>query len=370
MRILLINFMETTYPGGINKTVTELAKHLSKKGHEVLILQSNPLNLPEEENYEGSKILRIKSIFRNSIYGFNPEMYFYLKKHFTDFNLDIIHMHGYQTLLCPEILFFVNRTKLGIPVVLTPHYDPLNRNTLAGKLFGKTYDQLFGERILRLTDHIISVSDFEANNIKRIHDCEITVIPNGIESIDIQKKVKDNLIKLLYVGYLLYYKGVQFIIKTIHHLVYTKNIRNISFTIIGEGDYKPNLLKLAKELDVLDFIVWKPFYPHSKVLEEMRKSDIFLLLSLSEGYGIVVAEALSVGTPSIVTMNTALEEFTLEKGCFGVENPDDPEEIADIIIEIYSNDLTVGPFTKKIKTWGEVADDYENSYRELIESRR
>ena len=97
-----------------------------------------------------------------------------------------------------------------------------------------------------------------------------------------------------------------------------------------------------------------------------KKSDIFLLLSQSENYGIVVPEALTMGTPVIVTKRTALNEFLNEPGCFGVDYPPDPKEVANLILKIYKSDIKVGPFTKKIRTWNEVALDYEQLYLRFI----
>ena len=82
MRILLINYMETNSPGGINKVIREIAKNLSKRGHEVIVLQPNPFNLENEELYEGFKIIRVSSLFDNTkyLYGLNWEIYQYLNK--------------------------------------------------------------------------------------------------------------------------------------------------------------------------------------------------------------------------------------------------------------------------------------------------
>ena len=66
-----------------------------------------------------------------------------------------------------------------------------------------------------------------------------------------------------------------------------------------------------------------------------------MLLSRSEAYGITVAEALSLGTPCIITENTALKEFSMEPGCFVVDYPPEPEKIASSIIEVYKNDVTI-----------------------------
>ena len=61
--------METTHPGGINMIVREIAKNISDMGHESIVLQPNPANLPEEEIYEGFKIIRISSPLDKYFYG-------------------------------------------------------------------------------------------------------------------------------------------------------------------------------------------------------------------------------------------------------------------------------------------------------------
>ena len=55
MKILIINYMETKDPGGINRVVIETAKNMAKMGHEVIVLQPNPSNHPGEEIFEGFK---------------------------------------------------------------------------------------------------------------------------------------------------------------------------------------------------------------------------------------------------------------------------------------------------------------------------
>lgn len=368
MKILLVNYMETTAPGGINKAVREIASNLSKN-HEVIVLQPNPFNLPHKDNYYGFKIIRIKSRFDHRFYGLNLNLYSYLKKEMKELSPDIIHIHGYHSLFTPNFLFVLKLMKIRIPILFTPHYDPLNHSRLAGKVLGNVYDKILGKVILKNFDHIISISDFEANNIINIcNDVDITVIPHGVDYINTKKKNENNKLKLIYVGYLLDYKGVQYIIEAVNELVYSKNFRNLELVIIGEGKYKKKLSKISGDLNVSEFIEWKDFLPHEKILEEMKKSDIFLLLSKAEGYGIVVAEALAMGIPSIVTNGTALEEFTKENGCFGVNCPPNPEEVAELILKIYNDDnLKIGSFSEKIKTWKEVAKNYELKYLNIKE---
>jgi len=373
MKILLINYMETLDPGGINKTVREIAKHLSKKGHEIFVF--NPAWKKEQEltreEIDGFTLIRGFK-YNPRFYGLSAKNAQLVKKIITEISPDIVHVHGYHTLFSPEAIWVIRRINERIPIVFTPHYDPLNHSTLAGKLLGGIYDKTFGRLFLKKVTHITSVSEFEANNLKRIHKVlsdKITVIPHGVNFIDIIKKRKNKeYITLLYVGYLLEYKGVHHIIKALHELVHSLGFKNVKLKIIGEGPEKRSLTDLSKKLNIYEFIEWIPFLPHEKVLKEMKQADVFLLLSKSEGYGIVVAEALAMGTPTIVTKGTALEEFTKEPGCFGVEVPINPREVAKLILKIVNSDVKVGPFSRKIRTWDEVAGDYERIYDRLIKN--
>ena len=371
MKILLINYMETTAPGGINKTVVEMGKYLSNK-HEIIVLQQNPFNRSTEEFYSGFKIIRVKTKIGKPLYDLSPEFYFYLKNNLKEINPDIIHIHGYHTLLSLEVLYLLKKMKIKIPIFFSLHYDPLNHSRRAGKLFSGLYDRIFGKQILKIPDYIISISDYEAKNIQKIQNLDnITVIPHGINYISHKLEREDKTLKLLYVGYLLEYKGVQYIIRALSELIHSRGFNNIELTVIGEGKHKNKLLKLSKQLNVENWIKWKSFMPHEEIIEEMRNNDIFLLLSRTEGYGIVVAEALAMGIPAIVTKRTALEEFIHENGCFGVNCPPDPKEVANIIINIYeNNDIQIGPFSNKIRTWNDVINDYEILYKKALISEK
>ena len=372
MKLLLINYMETLDPGGINKTVREIAKHLSKKGHEMFVF--NPAWKKEQEltreEIEGFTLIRGFK-YNPRFYGLSSKNAQLVRKIIKEINPDLVHIHGYHTLFSPEAIWVIGRTNKRIPIVFTPHYDPLNHSTLAGKLLWNIYDRTFGRIFLRKVTHIISVSEFEANNLKRIHKVplnKIIVIPHGVNFIDTKKKRKNKKhITLLYVGYLLEYKGVHHIIKALHELVHSLDFRDVKLKIIGDGPEKRSLTDLSKKLNIYEFIEWIPFLPHKEVLKEMKQADVFLLLSKSEGYGIVVAEALAMGTPAIVTKGTALEEFTKEPGCFGVDYPPNPREVAELILKIVNSDIKVGPFSRKIRTWEEVVGDYEKIYNKLID---
>jgi Glycosyltransferase len=365
--------METLSAGGINTTITELAKRYSEMGHKVTVIQGNPLKLKSKELHQDFHVIRVNSFLSGMMHQLNHRMYGELKKCLASLNPDIVNIHGYGTLLSPEIALILKKIiNVQAPVVFTPHYDPLNHNTFTGKHFSKTYDALIGTRLFKIIDYVISISNFEAKNIQNVFHFpseKMTIIPHGVDRIIADKQVHKkgtNTIDILYAGYLLEYKGVQDIIKARHELVHNRSITSVKLTIVGDGDYKQDLLALSEKLNVSSFIVWKPFMQHEKLLAELERADMLLLLSKTEGYGIIVAEALSRGVPAIVTRRTALEEFTNEPGCLGVDCPPNPAEVADLILRMHQGNIKVGPFSNKIRTWEEVAEGYLRVYEKVL----
>ena len=381
MKILFITYMETKDPGGINKTVYELAKNFAAMGHEITVLQPNPKNLPEEEIYEGFKIVRISSKLSKYIYDFNPKINQYLKTNLEYLDFDIIHVHGYHTLQSAGVINTLRSLNISTPLLFSPYYD-VSHGTLAGKYLMKIYN-IFGKKALKKSDFIISSSKFEASQLVKALDVDkqkIKVIslgvdvgyPNGstplndVVKISRSQKIGQNKIKLLYTGYLINRKGVDFILRGLDVLVHELNINDVVLTVVGDGPEKNNLLNLSKELKLDDHIVWQHFLPREELIKKIEDSDMYLLLSRSEAYGITVAEALSLGTPAIVTENTALKEFSKEPGCFVVSYPPEPKRVAEKIIYIYENDVKVGTFTDKIRGWKTVLEEYEQFYNDLM----
>ncbi len=369
MNVLIVNYSETTSPGGINKTIGETAKNLVKRNHRVTVIQNNPLNLPHEELIDDYKIIRINSLLGKYLYDFSFRIYYYLKNHFNELNPDIIHIHGYHSLFSLIVFFNLKNLHPEIPIVFSAHLD-IVRSTFAGKYLWNIYNWL-GGYIFQKCSHIVAFSDYEASEIvKRFHvdPDKISIIPHGVDTINPIQKSKEKKIKLVYYGYLIKRKGVDYILNSLNTLIYDLDEKNVELTIIGEGPELKNLLKLAGDLNLEDYIIWKPFLSKKSLIKEIKKGEIYLLLSNSEAYGISVAENLSSGNPSIVTKRTALKEFLDEPGCFGVDYPPDPGEVADLIIKIHQSNVQVGPFSEKIRTWQDVTSDYEKLYKEILES--
>jgi glycosyltransferase involved in cell wall biosynthesis len=368
LHILLTNAMETTSGGGINKTIREVGTNLVRQGHEVTVLQTNPMNLPNEEICSGFKIIRIKSRLGEFIHNLSPEMYLYLKASFKRLSPDVVHMHDYGTLLTSELMFFLRREKC--PVVLSPHYGPESHDTYSGKYLWNIYNKLIGRHSFEFADKIICASQFEGECIQRafgVKNDKIAIIPHGIDPVQTLGADTSNneRISLLYYGWLIELKGVQHILTALGELE-RKFHRDAQLSIIGQGRYESTLVQLANELGIESSISWYPFLFGEELYKKIRKADMSLLISRSENFGIQVAEVLAMGIPCIVAKTTALVEFLDEPGCFGIDYPPNSTELAELIINIKDRNPKVGPLSDRIRTWDKVVDDYERVYVSLL----
>jgi glycosyltransferase involved in cell wall biosynthesis len=295
-------------------------------------------------------------------------MYLYLRGNFKRMNPDVVHVHGYGTLLTSEFMLFLRSKKC--PVVFSPHYGPESHDTYSGKYLWNIYNKLIGKYSFELADKIICASRFESEYIQRafgVANDKIERIPHGIDRVEnsAADKRNDECISLIYYGWLIELKGVQYILKALRELE-KRFHRRARLSIIGQGRYQPTLFQLANELDVESSISWHPFLFGEELYKKIREADVSLLLSRSENYGIQVAEVLAMGIPCIVAKKTALVEFLDEPGCFGIDYPPNSTALAELIINIKDRNPKVGPLSDRIRTWDKVVNDYEWVYASLL----
>ena len=102
-------------------------------------------------------------------------------------------------------------------------------------------------------------------------------------------------LKVLYVGGLSQRKGISYLFEAVKGLE-----DKIELTVIGRGNIEG--CKALKE--ALGHVNYIPSLPHDEVLKVMAANDVFVFPSLFEGFGLVITEAMSQGTPVITTDRT------------------------------------------------------------------
>lgn len=155
---------------------------------------------------------------------------------------------------------------------------------------------------LELADHIFVASQFTANSLRDYPKKlpSVHIIPYGFPKVGQTRNYNFHLskrpLRLLFVGGLSQRKGISYLFEAV------KNLGNkVELTIVGR--------KASEGCKALDQALskhrWIPTLPHHKVLELMRTQDLLLFPSLFEGFGLVITEAMSQGTPVITTDRTA-----------------------------------------------------------------
>ncbi|WP_181306147.1 glycosyltransferase family 4 protein [Rufibacter sp. XAAS-G3-1] len=155
---------------------------------------------------------------------------------------------------------------------------------------------------LRMADRIFVASQFTAKTLKKFPGqlAPIEVIPYGFPPVssnrDYSQLSDKKLLRLLFVGTLSQQKGIADLFAAVELLDC-----KVSLTIIGRkvGGNCPTLdAALAKHH-------WIPSLPHDQVLEQMREHDVLVFPTLFDGFGLVITEAMSQGTPVITTERSA-----------------------------------------------------------------
>jgi len=155
---------------------------------------------------------------------------------------------------------------------------------------------------LRLADAIFVASSFTASTLNDFPGnlAPIEVIPYGFPSVGAERIYTefsgDTQLKLLFVGGLSQRKGIADLFAAVEAIG-----DRVTLTVVGHkaSDNCPALdAALAKHR-------WIPSLPHAEVLKLMREHDVLVFPSLFEGFGLVITEAMSQGTPVITTDRTA-----------------------------------------------------------------
>jgi glycosyltransferase involved in cell wall biosynthesis len=350
MKICQVCHRFPPYIGGIETHVYEISKRLAKE-FDVEVLTTDPSGkLKRKEEMEGFIVRRFKSYAPFEAYYFSLDLYRYLRKN--SYEYDVIHAHNYHAF--PAL--YAAMAKKGNKLIFTPHYHGKGHSFLRNILH-KPY-KLIGTKIFGKSDVIICVSEYERNLILKnfnVSESKVHVIPNGVNldefrNVDKIKKSKDEKV-ILYVGRLEKYKGIEYVVEVLPRL------DEFILEIVGKGQYKQKIVKLAKRLGVIHRIQFYQDLSKKELIERYAKADVLVLLSKHEAYGLAVAEALAAKTPCIVANEAALKELVDNRNVFGLSYPIDVDKLANLIVK------AAGKYAEaKLKDWDWVVDKIRKVY--------
>lgn len=344
MRVAHVSPSFYPFAGGVETHVQMLCEHLQSRGLEVQVLTTDSTwRLPQHSVVNGITVRRFKSFAPRGSYHFSPELYSYLKKSFADY--DLVHTHSYHSLTSLSAAL----TKSRCPLVFTPHYHGTG-HTWFRSLLHVPYGRI-GKLIVDKSDSIICVSSYEMSLLSaRFPEArdKITIIPNGIDQDEFANLERPSVSSgdIVYLGRLERYKRVDCIIRAIPFLQ-----GNLRLVIIGSGPDRERLERIVSKLSLGNRVSFAGYLPREELLNKIVNAKALVNLSAHEAYGITIAEALSLGVPSVVSTDSALVEFASHANCIPVAAAENPFEVASAISKASLRGISHAEFP----SWGEVA---------------
>lgn len=332
IRILIMNYLDSSAPGGISKVVSELGKGFNELGHLVRIIQPYNPQYDTNEDYNGFR--GSEGIWKLQLHHLRLGDIKQIKKEITDFRPDIINIHGSRTFLSPWAVIKIKRIFPNIGLVFSPHHDSRSGETFSGKYLFWLHKATLLRMAYNAADAITVCSEFERVEVSKCfseNKNKIFVVPNGIEEIAASRvPIIDRKKRIVSAGYLFELKGIQHTISALK-ILHDMGENEWKFIICGEGPYRKNLERLARKLNVSQHIEWRGFVTREELISTINEAKVATLVSRSENFGIFAAECLSLGVPTIVTDVTALAELDWIEWCYKIPYPVDSYVLANAI---------------------------------------
>lgn len=321
----ILFYTDTPLLGGAENQMYLLAKFLPKDKYAVTLACASRASLnPWCQKFMelGIPVIRLKVFHKH-----DPRHFLYLKKLLPEF--DIMHMHVWNPASCRYGFLATKKT----PLVITEH-DPFPLNGVKG---------WFKKKLMKRVQRIIVASEAAKQLVleqEESWDPLITVIPNGIdietwrEQAHIPnrnefRRIHFNALPngkvILCVAELSPRKGQKYLIEAVRML--SPEFPNVKLVFIGEGPSRKHYENLAHPLE--DRVL---FLGHRKEIAKfMAASDIFVLPSVREAFGLVLLEASISGVPVIATNVGGIPEIIEDSKTGLLVAPEDSKKLASAI---------------------------------------
>ena len=353
LNILVLSWRGPGHPhaGGAELSTHEHVKGWVKAGHCVTLFTSSYAGAKKEEVIDGVNIIRRGS----QIFGVHWEAFkWYLFGSHPKFDLVVDQFHGIPFFTPLYVrgkkLAFIHEVTKEV-WSLNPWSWPFNLiPTLVGRIFEPLIFMLLYKNIPFMT---VSQSSKRDLTLWGIPEKNITVVHNGLDV----PKIKHNFLKekkktLIFLGALSKDKGVEDVLKTFSILGSITN--NFQFWIVGKGEafYLKSLKLQASELKIDKKVKFWGFVNEEKKYELLKRAHLLINPSTREGWGFVVMEAASQGTPTIGYNVAGLRDSIID-GKTGILTDTNPQAMAKDLVYLINNKNKYKDFSVNCINWAE-----------------
>ena len=208
---------------------------------------------------------------------------------------DVIHAHAYVSGLPAKIVGFLTKT----PVIYTVHWTmwlDAKTNGILSRIERRLVCGIEYDLEISVSHQILKYSNVN-KNIKIIH--------NGVDVLaydEVKQPKKPSGFSLIFVWRFNWQKGIEHLIQAFHLL--DKKLldeKNVIVRLVGDGELKDKYCELISQYHLEKYFVFTGKLFGTDLIEEYKKSTVFVLPSLAEGQPLTLLEAFASRLPALVT---------------------------------------------------------------------
>ena len=260
--------------------------------------------------------------------------------------------------------------KLGVPFVLTVHGTDVFHYFVPGQ---EPWPR--NVRIARGADALMAVSSLLMGRVAPYRGEQLSrVVPNGVDLSMVPERTANIPRRVISVGTLKPRKCMDRTLEAFARVA--ADYPDATLTIVGMGEMETQLRAQAASLGVASRVELTGGIPHEEVLRRMAESDLFVLPSWGEGYGIVYIEAMAAGCIAVGAKDEGIED-TIRDGENGFLVPaGDTQAVCRVMRSVFEHreayaDLRErGRQAARALTWARNAQTVESIYQEAISDWR
>ncbi len=371
MNIVQVVAYYPPHMGGMENCVKEISNRLVKKGHKVKIFTSDigsKKNRYNSVNNLNTYYLRSLEFAHTAII---PSLFFKLLNISKD---SIMHVHIAQVII-PEVAYLISKIKK-VPYIAHIHADVEPSGKLGFLL--PFYKKVFLQKILNSSSKIIVPSKDYSSLISKkykISKTKICEIPNGVDLKYFKRgstKLHDP-VKLLTVCRLSRSKNIPLLIRSFKLVMECSN-RDVELHIVGDGEEKNKIFNLIKKEKLEKKVIMHGGLWGENLYDIYTDSDIFILTSGYESFGLVLIEAMASGLPIVVSNITSVKNIIKNK-ITGLLVKPTQNDFAKAIEKLLDNsqlrERLIENGVKEVKKydWNKIVQKFEHIYDEVVSNK-
>lgn len=218
---------------------------------------------------------------------------------------DIIHAHDWLTYLAG----IAAKELTGKPLVVHVHATSFDRGT-EDQIDSRVYD--IEKRGMMAADKVIAVSDLTRNiviNKYGIDPEKVVTVHNAVdfsgrENVKVERGVRDKVVTFL--GRITFQKGPEYFIEAAAKVL--KRTDGVRFVMAGSGDMMNRCIRYVARLGISDRFHFTGFLRGAEVQKMFAMSDVYIMPSVSEPFGISPLEAMRSGVPAVISNQSGAAE--------------------------------------------------------------